>query len=122
MRRFFRKGGYGQKGMGRINTDPFYKTKRWDKLRGAALKRDGYQCQYNKCFGRLVPATIVHHVLPRSIYPEYQYEMWNLISLSKSAHEMMHNRSGTELSDKGKKLAIRICRKYHKYIPEGVLT
>ena len=108
--------------MGKISTDPFYKTKRWKKLRGAALRRDGYQCQYSKRFGRLTPATTVHHVLPRSAYPEHQYELWNLISLSGSAHAMMHDRTGDELSDKGRELAIRVCRAYHKRIPDAVLA
>ena len=87
-------------------TDPFYLSKRWLRLRQSILRRDGYQCQYAKRFGKRAPATRVHHIFPRQEYPEYEWEPWNLISLSSEAHNKMHGLNG-ELSEIGKELMRR---------------
>ena len=96
--------------------DPFYKTKRWLRLRESVLRRDGYQCQISKRYGRRVQATTVHHVLPRTEYPEYQWEPWNLISLCAERHDELHDRNTGALTDEGKRLRERILRKYGKTI------
>jgi len=88
-----------------------YTGKRWLKLRQKVLKRDGYMCQYNKRFGRLVPANTVHHIYPALMYPEYEYCEWNLISLSAEAHNMMHDHNNQELTDEGIRLQERLRRK-----------
>lgn len=87
-----------------------YKSKRWLKLRERALKRDGYMCQIAKRYGRHVEATTVHHIFPSETYPEYQWELWNLISLSHEAHNAMHVRDGHELTVEGLKLQERLIR------------
>lgn len=93
-------------------SDPFYHTSRWQKLRASVLRRDGYQCQWSKRYSPFAKeATLVHHIFPRQWWPEYQYESWNLISLSKSAHEQMHSRGTDLLSEKGMDLLIRTARK-----------
>ena len=97
----------GEKNM----NDPFYKTKRWEHLRSSILKRDGYICQESKRYGRIVQANTVHHIFPRENFPEYQWQPWNLISLSNEQHEAMHYRSGKELTDKGIDLVKRTARK-----------
>lgn len=84
--------------------DPYYKTKRWKRLREAALRRDGYQCQIAKQEGHSIPAECVHHVFPRDTFPEYENELWNLISLSYEAHGMMHDRNTNALTDRGEEL------------------
>ena len=89
----------------------FYHSKRWDRLRRAVLARDGYKCQVSKRYGRNVPANTVHHIFPRDEYPEYQWEDWNLISVSHETHNELHDRSTGELTDKGKELLYRIARK-----------
>nr|DAP78367.1 MAG TPA: Restriction endonuclease [Caudoviricetes sp.] len=81
-----------------------YQSARWKKKRAHILKRDGYLCQYAKRYGRHVEATRVHHIYPSRDYPEYAWQDWNLISLSASAHELMHDRETGELSELGEKL------------------
>lgn len=91
--------------------DNFYKSKRWERLRRAVLSRDGYKCQESARYGKSVPATTVHHIFPRETYPQYQWEAWNLISLSHDVHNEMHDRATGELTDKGRKLMQRTARK-----------
>lgn len=78
-----------------------YKSKRWQRLRTQALKRDGYMCQEAIRYGRHIEATTVHHILPAETFPEYEWELWNLVSLSAAEHNAMHTRDGAELTDKG---------------------
>lgn len=92
------------------SADPFYKSRRWERLRAMALKRDEYLCQESKRYGRLKPAEMVHHVLPREDFPEYQFCLWNLISLTNKEHDRMHDRASGKLTTAGKDLAKRIAR------------
>lgn len=85
-----------------------YKSKRWKKLRERILKRDNYTCQVSKRYGKMVQANTVHHILPASQYPEYQWCDWNLVSLSQSAHNRMHVRDTDQLTDEGKQLQKRV--------------
>lgn len=54
--------------------------------------------------GRNVEASIVHHIFPREQYPEYQWQPWNLISVSRDTHEQLHNRITGGLSAVGRDL------------------
>ncbi|MBQ0113867.1 MAG: HNH endonuclease [Bacteroidales bacterium] len=81
-----------------------YDSARWRKLRKKIMRRDGYQCQYLKRFGRNVPADTVHHIYPVEFYPEYKWCEWNLISLSNEAHNMMHYRGTHKLTKNGEGL------------------
>jgi hypothetical protein len=54
--------------------------------------------------GRRVQAEVIHHILPREQFPEYQYSAWNLISLTRDNHELLHNRIGGGLSQLGRNL------------------
>lgn len=74
---------------------------RWQRLRKRALKRDGYRCREAARYGRIVQATHVHHIWPAEDYPEYAYCLWNLVSLSKSAHDSMHDRITKRLTALG---------------------
>lgn len=96
----------------------FYDTKRWEHLRESILRRDGYKCKYYSRFGKMRQANTVHHVFPRDKFPEYEWERWNLISLSHEAHNMMHYRETQELTDKGKELLRRVARANNIAIPE----
>ena len=97
--------------------DPFYKTRRWDRLRGAVLRRDGYMCQEARRYGRRDEATTVHHIFPRDEWPEYQWEAWNLVSLSEEAHDSMHDRQTGALTKKGAELLRRTARRRGMEIP-----
>ena len=97
--------------------DSFYKSARWQRLRAMVLRRDGYQCQVTKRYGRRVEATTVHHVFPREEFPEYQWEPWNLISLAGDVHDEMHDRQSGALTAKGVELLKRVARREGVKVP-----
>lgn len=89
----------------------YYKTQRWERLRRAVLARDGYRCQESARYGKNVPADTVHHIFPREDYPQYQWEEWNLIAVSGSVHNELHDRCTGRLTEKGLDLMKRTARK-----------
>lgn len=97
--------------------DPFYKSGRWIRLREAVLRRDGYMCQVSRRYGKRAEATTVHHVFPRELFPEYQWEPWNLISLAGDVHDSMHDRITGELTEKGMELLRRVARRQGVEVP-----
>ena len=97
-----------------------YKSKRWQQKREAILRRDHYECQYFKRFGKHREAEHVHHIFPVDEFPEYAFEDWNLISLSKEAHNMMHERTTGALTIEGKKLQERAKRPTDKILVCGL--
>lgn len=92
-------------------TDPFYQSYRWKRTRAKILRRDGYMCQLSKRYGKTIPADTVHHIFPRLKYPQYQWAEWNLISLSQTKHDELHNRMTGELTREGMALLERTARK-----------
>lgn len=94
-----------------------YKSKRWERLRADILKRDNYMCQESLRYGKRVQANTVHHIFPAKLFPEYQWEPWNLISLSGAVHNEMHVRDTDELTDRGLDLLRRTARKNKISIP-----
>ena len=76
-------------------------NKRWWRLRELALRRDGCRCREAARYGKSVEAQVVHHIWPAEDYPEYAYCLWNLVSLSVSAHDEMHDRKTRKLTAKG---------------------
>lgn len=96
----------------------FYRSPKWEHKRAKILRRDGYLCQISKRYGKTVPADTVHHIFPRDEFPEYQLSGWNLISLSASVHDTMHDRTSGKLSPAGAELLRRTCRKYGIEIPD----
>lgn len=97
--------------------DPFYKSKRWLARREAVLRRDGYMCRESARYGKRKAANTVHHIFPRDLFPEYQWEGWNLISLAADVHDEMHDRITGELTDKGKELLRRTARRRGMDVP-----
>lgn len=97
--------------------DNYYKSKRWKALREKVLRRDGYMCQISKRYGKLKEAETVHHIFPRDSFPELQWKSWNLISVTKEAHNALHVRQTSELSEEGKELVRRTCRKTGVPVP-----
>ena len=47
---------------------------------------------------------MVHHIFPREWFPEWQWEPWNLISLSLISHNELHDRNSGRLTSKGLQL------------------
>lgn len=92
-------------------SDPFYDSGRWRTLRQSILIRDKYMCQLSWRYGKMIPADVVHHIFPREEYPEYQWEPWNLISISNKAHEALHDRTNGRLTQEGVDLMMRTARK-----------
>jgi 5-methylcytosine-specific restriction endonuclease McrA len=78
-----------------------YKARRWERLRAQVMRRDGYRCQLSKRFGKAVPADLVHHIYPVDEFPEYAFEPWNLISVSRAAHNKLHDRDSDKLTAEG---------------------
>ena len=78
-----------------------YKARRWERLRAQILRRDGYRCQVSKRYGKAVPADLVHHIYPVDEFPEYAFEPWNLISVSRAAHNKLHDRDSDKLTAEG---------------------
>lgn len=99
------------------DTDSFYRSRRWRRLRAAILRRDGYMCREARRFGKRVPANTVHHVFPRELFPEYQWAPWNLVSLSAAAHDAMHDRATGALTRAGVDLLKRTARKHGVPVP-----
>ena len=91
--------------------DRFYNNRKWHMVRQSVLRRDGYMCQLSKRYGKMVQANTVHHIFPRELFPEYQYELWNLISLSAEKHNELHDRSTNELTEQGVELLKRTARR-----------
>lgn len=67
-----------------------YKSRRWLRVRSAALRRDGYKCQWCVRYGRSVPAVTVHHIQHADEHPELAYKMDNLVSLCQACHNKAH--------------------------------
>ena len=85
-----------------------YESARWKHLRAKALRRDGYLCQRAVRYGKRVPAEVVHHIYPVEEYPEYACCLWNLVSLSRAAHNALHQRSTGALTEEGKAWMTRV--------------
>lgn len=95
-----------------------YKNPRWEAKRKSILRRDGYMDQLAKRYGKMREAEVVHHIFPRLEFPEYQWEDWNLISLSLSSHNHLHDRVTDELTEAGAELLRRTARRQGIPIPE----
>lgn len=102
----------------KIEKDPWYETAKWKRVRLQALRRDGGYDMEAKRYGKPRYAEVVHHIFPKNEYPQYAYCLWNLISLSRKTHNEMHDRETDELTEKGRDLLRRTCRKRNMPIPE----
>lgn len=101
----------GAPGCGRsFHMQNFYRTTKWKRLRESILRRDGYMCQLSKRYGKRKQAEVVHHIFPREEYPQYQWESWNLISLTREQHNRLHDRITDELTSEGLALLKKTAR------------
>ena len=97
--------------------DPFYRDKRWKRLRRAMLARAGWMCEECRRYGKRADAEAVHHVFPKSEFPEYQWMAWNLMCLCKTCHDAMHDRITNALTDRGVSVLRRTARRQGVPIP-----
>lgn len=74
--------------------DKFYESARWKRKRAAILARDGYMCQRCKKYGRMRPATIVHHIKELEDFPELAWVNSNLESVCLACHNALHPEKG----------------------------
>lgn len=58
-------------------------------------------CRMSARYGKKVPAEVVHHIYPVDEYPEYAYELWNLVALSRVQHNRLHDRNTGKLTEEG---------------------
>ena len=72
----------------------FIDSKAWKKKRARILRRDKYQCQYCKRYGKRTEATDVHHIKHYSDFPELGLVDSNLISLCHACHNKQHPEKG----------------------------
>jgi 5-methylcytosine-specific restriction endonuclease McrA len=93
-----------------------YNKARWEHKRTVILKRDEYLCQESKRYGKSVQAKVVHHIYPVEYYPELAFIDWNLISLSDSKHNAMHDRNTHEITDLGKYWQNKVKDKFNEWM------
>ena len=72
----------------------FCKTRRWQSMRKAVLRRDRFLCVDCKRYGRLTQATTVHHIKHYDEHPELALEPSNLVSLCSGCHNARHPEKG----------------------------
>lgn len=84
-----------------------YHSARWKKKHNHILRLDGYKDRIALRYGKVIEATVVHHIYPADEYPEYRYCDWNLISVSFATHNKLENRATGELTEEGLKLMRR---------------
>ena len=85
--------------------DSFYDSRRWKEKRKHILLRDKWTDQVALRDGLKIEANIVHHILPREEYPQYQLCDWNLISVSADTHKKrLHEKYTGKLTRLGKGL------------------
>lgn len=95
-------------------TDPFYTSGAWLRIRDLALRRDHGYCVWCRragyaardAHGRRVPvrATLVHHIIPRSERPDLELVLENLVSLCARCHDEAHPEKHAGMT--GKKDAV----------------
>jgi 5-methylcytosine-specific restriction endonuclease McrA len=83
-----------------MTAEEFYGSGRWQRLRAAILRRDKYQCQMCKRYGKITEAKEVHHIKHFEDYPELAMDPDNLISLCKAHHRQQHPEK-TEKMNRG---------------------
>lgn len=81
-----------------------YNKQKWKKKRAKILRLDGYKDVISGWYGKTEEAQMVHHIYPAAEYPQYQWEDWNLISVSFSTHKKLENPKTGGLTAMGKHL------------------
>ena len=109
--------------MKNVQTDEFLRSEQWTRKARAILRRDNYMDQWIlKTTGRMVPAELVHHCLPREDFPQYALEDWNLIALSRKTHNKIIHTIKGKLTNEGRKLMYETAFKNDIKLNEKILV
>ncbi len=92
-----------------------YDAEKWRRKREAVLRRDKYQCQMCRRYGRITAATTVHHIQHVEDRPDLTYEDDNLISVCDACHNKLHPEKAKRAEERGGSRPIREKARY--YIP-----
>ncbi len=84
-----------------LAAEEFYNSAKWKAKRRAILRRDGYECQLCKRYGRHVDAWEVHHIKHFDEWPELALDDSNLISLCHSCHNKQHPEKIRAANERG---------------------
>ena len=84
-----------------------YSSRKWKNKRKKIHRLDQYKDRYAARYGRTEEATVVHHIYSAKEYPEYEWEDWNLISVSEHTHNMLEDRNNGKLTKEGEALRRR---------------
>lgn len=79
----------------------FYLSQKWKHKRQVIMRKYNYEDQEARRYGRVVTATMIHHIYPLADYPMLAYETWNLLPLSSASHNRMHDRITDEVIGPG---------------------
>lgn len=101
-----------------MQKNKWYDRPKWIRTRNRALRRDSYCDVYLKRYGKIKAAEVVHHIFPRDEFPEYEYALWNLISVTRDTHNSFHDRDSDALTEKGRELLRSTARKNGVPIPD----
>lgn len=114
--------GHHTRGMeqagGHMTERQFFNSKRWERLRARVLRRDEYMDRVLYRYGKRVTGDTVHHIFPREYFPEYAFEPWNLITVSRATHNKLHDKDGHFLTADGLQLMERTARKNNILLTE----
>lgn len=77
------------------DTDAFYHSGEWRRMRSKVLQLDRYECQVCKAKGKYSKGSIVHHIKHITDRPDlalniYDGEERQLITVCKKCHEELH--------------------------------
>ena len=71
-----------------------YSDKKWEEIRNYVLTQEPLCRRCFEKFNRIVPATIVDHIIPAEEAPELFYELSNLRPVCEPCHRYITNVTG----------------------------
>lgn len=103
----------------RLRNHSFYLSKKWKHKRQVIMKHYCYEDQEARRFGRVVTATMIHHIYPLKDYPMLALESWNLLPLSPASHNKMHDRLTNEVTGAGLHWQEKRRREFEKFFEDN---
>lgn len=83
--------------------DDFYNSEKWKRKRRQILRRDNYQCRECRKYGRMTPATAVHHIQHLEDRPDLAFDDNNLEAVCLACHNKLHPEKGVNYFMRGKR-------------------